>query len=481
MKFRPVYISLFIFIVIGLLAALAAVFPKEGIQIGDITLRFPSLQEFLCVNEKDTVSDDTPSPEELLALQLAQMRSEEEMPFISFFTYSPERICFPQTDSTATGMGDSTYLDGVYRALLQADTAKVHIVHYGDSQIEEDRITLILRRRLQERFSGNGVGLLPLYQSVQTRTVGQHTIPEPTRYMVYGMPSMRRQNNLYGPMGQVAILDTTIRVSITPRSKMTGLYSAHYADRLTLLTRSESPVYATVQGQHHTINPNSNPLQFTTIQLKDSTTRLNLQLSGKGDIYGILLEGRHGVNIDNIPMRGCSGTVFTGINREQLSTYFQQTNTRLIILQYGGNRVPSLHSEKRIQEYISNITKQIEYLHSLAPEAAILFIGPSDMSTRYHGTMQTYPVLPAFEARLARAVTHAGAAYWSLFNAMGGQGAMLQWVKTGLAGSDHIHFTAKGAEKAGDMLYQSLMKGFDYYLWRQTTYCPVDQNPTKDQ
>ena len=37
-------------------------------------------------------------------------------------------------------------------------------MHYGDSQIEDDRITSLLRNRLQSRFGGSGAGLVPASQ-----------------------------------------------------------------------------------------------------------------------------------------------------------------------------------------------------------------------------------------------------------------------------------------------------------------------------
>jgi hypothetical protein len=45
-----------------------------------------------------------------------------------------------------------------------------------------------------------------------------------------------------------------------------------------------------------------------------------------------------------------------------------------------------------------------------------------------------------------------GIAYWSMYNAMGGHGSMVQWKKNGLAGSDYVHFTRTGAKKVGKML-----------------------------
>ena len=65
--------------------------------------------------------------------------------------------------------------------------------------------------------------------------------------------------------------------------------------------------------------------------------------------------------------------------------------------------------------------------------------------------------------------TSEGAAYWDIFGAMGGKNSMATWVnaRPALAGSDHIHFTTRGAEKTGEMMMQSLKLYYEYYLWRK--------------
>lgn len=465
MRPTPWHISLFIFLIIGALAGVAAIFPEDGLTVGDLTLRFPTLHSFLSGEEEQPVSEPALSPEELIALRMQEARKAEETGFLQYFQTNPSCIHWPHEDSCS--IGDSVYFDNLYTALRQAHDSAVHIVHYGDSQIEEDRITQAVRRQLQERFGGGGPGLLPLYQSIQTITTGQQTNIEPKRYLVYGNPMYRRTgDNRYGPMGQVAIVDTTVVCSIVPRSKKTGIYSAHYFNRLSLLSSAESELTLTIKGKTTEITPSNKPLQVTTLSLPDSTTSVSMKLSGKGEVYGILLGQATGVGIDNIPMRGCSGMIFTSIQTAQLRTYYRATRTKLILLQYGGNNVPHLHTEDGVDKYAAALVNQIRYLQRQAPDAAILFIGPSDMTTRRKGELRTYPLLPYLERTLRREVTHAGAAYWSMYDSMGGENSMQQWVASGLAGKDYVHFTRKGAENVGNMLCDALLNGYKFYLWR---------------
>ena len=204
--------------------------------------------------------------------------------------------------------------------------------------------------------------------------------------------------------------------------------------------------------------------------LPDSSTTVRFSTWGSADIYGIQLDDTLGVSVDNIPMRGCSGTIFTRISSAQLKEYAANDNVRMIILQFGGNSMPYRKTGKSISEYKTSIEKQIRHLHSLAPDACILFIGPSDMSTNVKGKMQTYPHLPMMVDSLKAAANNAGAAYWDLYSAMGGDGSMVEWVKArpALAGSDYVHFTPRGAEAMGNMFVESLMLYYEYYRWRKS-------------
>lgn len=465
MRKTPFYILLFMFAIIGILTAICATYPANGIQVGSHTLRFPTLAEILEQDKNEEEILPTISPEELLLQREREMRVQQENEILQFFRTNLAAIRFPRAIDDSTSIGDSTYFDAFFAALQGADTTHVNIVHYGDSQIEEDRITNVLRRRLQTDFGGGGVGLVPAYQSVQTQTIHQSANYQPQRSIVYNAYKPREDKH-YGPTGQMAWIDSTYTIGISPRTKKTGKYSAHYFSQLTVLSSDESNMKATVNGIQKAINNKDESLHLTTFTLPDSTMRTSIRLTGEGQIYGIWLGNPTGVNIDNIPMRGCSGTIFTRIDANQLRSYFAVTHTRLIILQYGGNRMPHFYNSKGIDEYVISLRRQIAYLQQIAPNAAFLFIGPSDMTTRHNGKMMTYPLLPEVNQKLSDMARDAGIAYWSMYDAMGGKNAMQQWVASGLAAKDYIHFTRRGADEMGKMLYEELMTIYRYYQWR---------------
>ena len=114
------------------------------------------------------------------------------------------------------------------------------------------------------------------------------------------------------------------------------------------------------------------------------------------------------------------------------------------------------------------ITRQIQAVQKANPDADILFIGPADMAKQINGRWQTYPALKMTIKMLREVALENGLAYWDMHRVMGGEGAMIKWVRKSppLGFTDHVHFTRRGAANMGDLFCSSLHMYYDYYLFR---------------
>ena len=126
--------------------------------------------------------------------------------------------------------------------------------------------------------------------------------------------------------------------------------------------------------------------------------------------------------------------------------------------------MPSLKSTKEIDEYANSMAKQINHLNNIYPAAQILFIGPSDMSTMQDGHLKTHPYLKETVQSIKEMVLENGAAFWDMFEVMGGENSMIEWADNNpaWAASDYTHFTEKGAAKIAEMFCESLMIYYNY-------------------
>lgn len=426
--------------VLVVLAALCLVLPGR-VMPGGTELRWPTLAQ---VFESQT-HEETEIPDELWYLDdPEEIASDTGSDTTSIDSVTPPAPVLPPRVIVDTTTDSRLFLSRFYASLKTAGTCKVRVVHYGDSQIEEDRITLQIREVLQQRYGGSGVGMMPLLQTIPALTVRQELHMNgriiaasqaqqgPRRYLVYGPKQMQRSDGLYGAMGQVAVM----------------------ADSLV-----EGSEDVTVICKPQTSNAHYTTWRiFADSSIRYTTSGDTVHLIGRGAVYGLSQESDTGVIVDNIPMRGCLGTtIFTKIDSAQLATFYREENVRLIILQYGGNAIPSNDKPETIHGFVKSYRKQVRYLRRCAPDADILFIGPSDMIRLTDGEWQSYPMISFMDKLLRKMCLEENIAYFSLYQYMGGSGSMLHWREQGLASSDGIHFYRNGARKAGNAVIEWIL------------------------
>lgn len=464
---KPIRILVFIFSIILLLGVAWYFFPAEGLAVGKHTLRFPSYEEDLAPAQEevdvDAVLDKVNQSFEMTCSDnlLDSMRF-----FRSYLKENPNRIYLPNDDYT--------YFDSLFYQLEHAnEEGKTYrIMHYGDSQIEMDRITSVLRQRLQELFGGSGPNMIPAIQPVSTISVTQNA-SNLTRYMVYG-DAERASHNRYGVMSQFGQVRGSGSISFTRSSHTQSFEKAKEISSVSVLLGKNSKNF-TATLKCDTIAPDAKMLpacdsvSLITWILPTNVKHGTISFKGNAEIYAVLLDGEAGVAIDNVALRGCSGTIFTRINENTLRQSFDLLNTRLIIMQFGGNRMPGISSTKNIPPYIAELEKQISYMKRVAPKATFLFIGPADMGKSYGGKMGTWKNLPELNDSLRALALRNDMAYWDMFNVMGGEGSMAQWVKHNppMAGPDYVHFTYRGAQEIGSDLAKSFTTYYDFYKMRQ--------------
>ncbi|HRO77040.1 MAG TPA: lipase, partial [Crocinitomicaceae bacterium] len=192
--------------------------------------------------------------------------------------------------------------------------------------------------------------------------------------------------------------------------------------------------------------------------------RLEFEAKVSPNILGFSLEGDVGVQVDNIAMRGSSGTFFGKIDQGLAKRIYTEQNVELFIMQFGGNSMPYIKDSSTARKSAEYFKGQLYTIKKLCPNASIIVIGPSDMSTLIEGEYTTYPILPYFVECLRRSTKDVGGAYFDMYEAMGGKDAMVAWVESGLAAKDYIHFSNKGASIAAQKFYDALMTAYTKLL-----------------
>jgi len=358
---------------------------------------------------------------------------------------------------------------------LCADTTRdlangkpIHVFHFGDSQIEGDRFTSIIREEFQRHFGGSGPGWLSVSPPSPTLTVNL-AVAHPnlwrreTRFMT---PDSLIEDERFGWLASRSSCDSagTVQVRVHPRASL----GARTWNRFELhLDSSSLPLPLQWQAEkqsiwHDTLIPPSADVR-KVVWLKDSLPmphQLRFPLGVNHLLGAGLWSQEPGVIVHNIPMRGSSGTLFRKLDAEVLAQQVQSCPAHLVILQYGGNAVPYLKDVEAAERYGRWFGRNIQRIRELMPHAAFVIISNADMAENVEGQWLTKPMVPIMRDALLRVAEREHAVFFDLFEAMGGQHSMAGWVKTNppLAGADHIHFTRRGSNVLAKLFMESLFQ-----------------------
>ncbi len=399
---------------------------------------------------------------------------------------------------------DSTnyVLDPFFKSLqdLSKNPNLIRVVHYGDSQVEGDRITEYLRSRLQSRFGGCGVGIVPMVEKQAFRnTLASDESDNWNKFAVYGVNASKagRPYGLLGAYYRFAApleKDSTSDAHYKAWLRLKDAGNGGKTDRSTqienfkiLYNSSKSELATTIKIESQGKNSKDTTFKYKleqqeakgelavfeqVIESKFKKMHIAFDSESGSEIYGMALDCNTGIAIDNVALRGSAGIEFTKMNKDFLRQHIKQLNVKLLILQFGVNVVPSPAKDYGFYERL--LTKQLRFLKSLAPDLCILVVGVSDMAHKSGTQYVSYSNIPKIREAQRKAAFKTGCAFWDLYEAMGGEGAMRSWVqsKPSLAGKDYTHFNARGARVVGEMLYEALMKSYDEYKLREGSVLP---------
>lgn len=498
---KPIHTLLFLIGTFGLLALLAFGFPKDGFKAGALTLSFPSLNSFLEIKQ----TAEKPDISKILALADAEDKLQVTEPdtvvvtkfdtigkirkdsVITIYEAKPVKtVETVEIDSALRLVTSIQYktagknaMDHFFSALkdLANEPKSIRILHYGDSQIEGDRISDYLRLKLQTQYGGEGPGLIslvPIAPSVINRisyTSGWD------RYGVFSYKDKRVPHNNFGVMAQLCRYanypvtgDTTTKTATVKivTTKNGGAKAAAYNKIKMFYGGAKSKVLCEFYDGG-IFKESDSLLKGGNFNIKEySVSSLNheFKFSGKDspDFYAVSLEGGKGVMVDNMGLRGSSGTFFNQINYSQLKQFYDYLNVKLIILQFGGNTLPYLKDKAMADNFGGYLKAQIYTLKKIAPDASILLIGPADMSIKQGTEYVTHPLLEDLRDAIRNAAFDTGCAFFDMYDCMGGRNSMVSWVDQGIAAKDYIHFSPQGARKIATLLYSSLMNDYNAYV-----------------
>jgi D-alanyl-lipoteichoic acid acyltransferase DltB (MBOAT superfamily)/lysophospholipase L1-like esterase len=353
---------------------------------------------------------------------------------------------------------------------LYASRKQVRILYYGDSQIEGDRITSWLRQTLRKGKEGSGPGLFqPLMPVMYTKSVWLRSSSNWKRYNYLSYKTGKLTHDRLGPFmaicrylpeGVISGKTEKAYVRIRPSQFADSAAAKYDVLRIFYSNPSGSVDVSVTAGASKILDDSlKTGTEFSELECRVGGAKdILIEFRGKvsPDIYGMSIESKTGIVVDNIPQRGSAGLEFTMVDRKNLSQAYAKLSPDIIILHYGLNIVRNVRNE--YSYYKKGLSRQIARIKEAAPSAALLVVSVTDMASGEGDSIESYRNIPSIVESQKEAAREYGTSFWDAYDAMGGRSSIIMWSRKQppLAQADHVHFTYQGADTLSKMLYSSV-------------------------
>lgn len=368
------------------------------------------------------------------------------------------------SDSTMRGMHH------FYEVLLQMKTMKrpVRIAYFGDSFIEADIFTADLREMLQNEFGGCGVGYVPVTSSISGY--------RPTVRHSFGGWSSHSSNDSVG--FNRALQDISGHYFFPREGAYVQLKGQNkYASRLDTCEVStfyflnkgfaaiRSKVNGDGEGELHEESGDGD-MQALSVEGRIGQVRWSVEQSDSVTFYGVAMDGKRGISLDNFSVRGSSGLHLRSIPLRTLLAFRRLRTYDLIVIQYGLN----VATERGVKYdgYKKGMLTVIEHLKTAFPEAGILLVSVGDREYKNeNGDLRTMPGVKNLIRYQQSIAADSHIAFWNMYDAMGGQGSIIDMIDRKMANLDYTHINFKGGRHLASILFETLMYGKEQYEKRK--------------
>lgn len=439
---------LIIFIAIAIVAVLSLL-PWSRITGGYIK-DFNLLGDILHTNDTVVTANEQIDPELVAALETKQVSIENTEAAASVDAEDVVAAVAPRQngevvieDYTAHGTGPAHL-----RNALAAGKARMAVI--GDSYIEGDILTMHIREALQDVYGGSGVGYMPASsQLTGFRTSVRQTCKGWTEHDI-----RKNADDRYKSLaGEYFTAGAGASASFKGSSNLAHL------DKWNSTTVLFSNGSLTLTTDNDTQSASAGD-EVVALTINGETAKAEISDVSAGTVVlGVYLDDNTGISVDNMSLRGNSGITHRKLNVDLAKSMQQYVDYDLIVVEYGINALSSKQSD--YSGYEGLMVQVIERLKQCYPNADILVMGIGDRGQKIKGTVASLPTSPNMVEAQRNAARRAHVLFWDTREAMGGEGAVIDWRERGLINPDYIHLNAKGGNELSKLFVKSLRNSLD--------------------
>lgn len=358
--------------------------------------------------------------------------------------------------------GNLKQLNKFFSALKKAKHKQVRIAHFGDSTLEGDLISSDLRELFQTKFGGNGVGMLPI-TSHDTKFRKTTDLSFSDDWSTATVFSGNKDRLPVGINGHVFVNSDGSWVKMKTNNRYKTVRKFDIAKLFYSNAKSKAKINYSLNGKGAVTKSLSSGKGLKVLEIKkegSKSIKIEFPKNESAYYYGVSLESNNGVFVDNYALRGNSGVDLKKISTEYLKYFQKEMDYKLIILEFGLNILSG--RKTNFTQYEKNMVKIIKKMKKAMPGASFILVGVHDKCIKKGSKFITDPAVLKLVETQKSIADKADIAFWNLFDAMGGENSMIEWVNSNppRAFKDYIHFNDIGAKKEAKMLFAELMKKY---------------------
>ena len=383
-------------------------------------------------------------------------------------TISTTYVHFPVVNDSVNKLQNVSALDLFFEGLhhqKEKNDRRISILHIGDSHIQGDYMTSIVRRRLQRVFGNAGRGLVVPFRVAGTNEPANFetssTVTWTAKRCVH--PAEPLPIGISGITVQTIAPETRLYVYMTDPAmdyRFNEDIIIAEPDSLSYGLRFKNTEYQEI-AYPQTI-AHTSP-QILAAHLREQTDALVLETTksnesqGRFTLYGLnLLNSKNGILYHAVGVNGAKSVHYN--KAQYFISQSKILQPSLIIISLGTNesieypRIPK-DVEKQLDSLVSNLIRANPYARILftTPQANLLKGKPNAGAKTVRDIILKYAV-------------DNGYAFWDWYQIARGIRYVKEWRTTGLLRSDGVHLTKEGFELQGHLLYHAIMKGYEDYV-----------------
>ena len=135
----------------------------------------------------------------------------------------------------------------------------------------------------------------------------------------------------------------------------------------------------------------------------------------------------------------------------------------LVVFAIGINDANVQPSKFDKEQFRTHYTQLIRRILRVNPRCSFLFVTNNDCRLRIGKYGRPNPNTAGVEEVFLDLAREYQGAVWNLYRVMGGMGSSARWHKAGLMQKDQVHFTLRGYQLLGDLLFNALVADYQKY------------------